>query len=268
MDVDLVVGLAGLVLAVGSVLLSVYLYQKSRRDKEPCWAIRTINLVRDRSSRLSGIEVRYEGATVTNLSVSKVVFWNQGSEIIDGQDIVPDHPIRLEGRRATRILVAKLLATNNEASNIALTITDGRGTIAFDYLGASHGGVFQVVHDGRSSRDLTVVGTIKGADRIRRIEAEFDHGRPPEDVTTFEWPSPPAGRRQRRIRLLLPFTTTGVLVAVRFGGEALGLPNALTWGFVAGAVVFVVGVVLAYRSEDRIIPKELARVFSDTDTWG
>ena len=83
--VSIIVGLVGLVMAY-------VFYRRSRRAKEPCWAIRTRNLIAGSDSRLNDLEVLFKGHGVQDLWVSRVAFWNEGAETINRADLVATNP--------------------------------------------------------------------------------------------------------------------------------------------------------------------------------
>jgi hypothetical protein len=63
---DLVVGM------VFSLVLALVFYLKGKRDKEPHWSIQTVNLFKDYSGTVSGLDIQYLGEKVRDLSVSKI----------------------------------------------------------------------------------------------------------------------------------------------------------------------------------------------------
>ena len=84
-----------LVLALVSIILAYIFFRKSQRARTPSWAIRTTNLIRDYTSKLSDLEIRYRQQQVKDLSISRVVFWNDGAETIDREDVASTDPVRI-----------------------------------------------------------------------------------------------------------------------------------------------------------------------------
>src|SRR5207249_4793358 len=141
--------------------------------KEPCWSIRSTNLIRGYGSKLTDLNVLYKGQQVENLSIARIIFWNKGAETVQRQDLVDADPLRLVGAGQLTFLDVKLLATNNEPSLFSVSLTEDGGSvlIGFDYLDQGHGAVFQIVHTGTSPKDIKLRGSIKGAKTLRRVEA-------------------------------------------------------------------------------------------------
>lgn len=84
------------------------------------------------------------------------------------QDLQTANPLRIEGLNGSRILDAKVLARNNSSSQIDVLLEEnGCAYINFDYLDENQGAVIQIVHTGKSSRDIEIVGDIKGVKELR-----------------------------------------------------------------------------------------------------
>lgn len=68
----------------------------------------------------------------------------------------------------------KLLACNNGPSQVELSLSPDRtiANIAFEYLDQGHGFVIELIHEGTSSNDLFLKGSIKGAPSIAKIEPD------------------------------------------------------------------------------------------------
>jgi hypothetical protein len=93
MPIDRILTIGGLAF---TSLLAYYFYIKSMKQKEPFYYIRSNNLIQDNLSQMSGLNISYSGQKVENLTVSQIIFWNRGSEIINKDDIVISEPLRIE----------------------------------------------------------------------------------------------------------------------------------------------------------------------------
>ncbi len=151
---------------------SYIFYRRSKRDKEPQWAIHTINLFKDYSGTVAELEIRYLGEKVRDLSVSKIAFWNHGALTIDSVDIVRADQLRVSIRGKSRILSAKLITSNNPASQpvVSTSLEKDKAFLEFSYLDRGQGFVLQVIHEGTSSNDLELQGVIKGVTKLRKID--------------------------------------------------------------------------------------------------
>ncbi len=164
----------GVILGISGIVTGYIFYRKGLRVREPTISIKTNNLIQDHVSQIDGLEILYKGQLVRNLSVSKIIFWNNGSETIDKEDIVQANPLRIVGKDGVSILDAKIVAENNKASLFTCYLDDeGKLRITFDYLDKDHGAVIQLTHTGLSSKDLVVEGQIKGVKVIKWTELDF-----------------------------------------------------------------------------------------------
>lgn len=164
--VGLSIGIAGILIGV---IASYYFYRKSVRIKEPCWAIRTNNLIQGYSAQLDNLRVLYQDVNIENLTISKILFWNDGIETIDRGDIETANHLRIFSLDGVELLDAKVLTTNNQSCQFTVNLSSDKtnALLNFDYLDKKQGAVIQIVHTGTSSKDLNVAGDIKGANSIK-----------------------------------------------------------------------------------------------------
>lgn len=161
-------------LALISIILAFVFFRKSQRAKMPCWAFRNATLIQGHSSRLTDLEVTFKGHRVETLSVGRFLFWNRGNETIDGQDIARVNPLRIVPAGGGQILDAKLLTANNPSSQFSATLApDGNAvTLLFDYLDQAQGALLQIAHTGSAASGIALVGDIKGARPISKVDVE------------------------------------------------------------------------------------------------
>ena len=149
------------------------LQRKARAHPEECGAcyliklylMRTDILIQDNISTISGLKIMYDDCVIANLSTTTIAFWNNGSETIDDRDRVISNPLRISTSKTARVLNAKIIFTNNQSNHLSVE-TDDEGNniyLLFDYLDKDQGGIIQVIHTGKSSRDLSITGDVKGA---------------------------------------------------------------------------------------------------------
>jgi hypothetical protein len=165
--ISLILGIVGI--AIGT-LVSYYFYRRSLKEKAPYWAITSNNLVEGFSSKIHDLQASYEGKRVQNLTISRVLFWNDGAETIKRDDIETINHVRISPKNDILLLDAKVLASNNNSSQFTVQIAENDNCIYlnFDYLDEKQGAVIQIIHTGTSSQDLEVIGDIKGAKNIHQ----------------------------------------------------------------------------------------------------
>lgn len=161
-------GLIGIIIGVVGIIFSIVFYIKSLRAKRPVWRIRSNNLISDYQNILTKLLISYDGNQVADLTVSKIVFWNSGQETIDRDDIQTANPLRVIVAEGLAFLDVKVLQSCGDSANFSVRVSDDRGAVFldFDYLDKNHGALIQVVHNGKKSEDISIVGDIKGISEI------------------------------------------------------------------------------------------------------
>lgn len=173
MTTDIIIGVAGIVL--GFVTSYVfYLIQLKRR--ELCWSIDSASLIKGYSSLFEKLEILYGGQKIENLTVSKIVIWNNGNETIDGKDIaIPPH-IYPRDEENTKILDAKIIKTSTLGNGFEILekSDDSILLFQFDYLDPNQGAVIQIIHTGISVLPFILDGEVKGVKEVEYKSKRLD----------------------------------------------------------------------------------------------
>ena len=228
-----IVGVFGTVLATFSIL--------DRRSKRPWWHITTTPLIIDSISQIAGLDIRYNGQKIANLSQTNVKFWNSGKDPIRKSDIAPGDPLRLEIAEAVDVYNVSRPDTNNPPSRPELVFEMEGGNVAFtfDYLERNQGIVFTVYHGSSKDGDFKVTGTVIGA-RTRRFPIEAYMRRP------GTW----AALTDELITLvtLIPVFGTAVLVALL----TIQLTDLVYLGAIIGWIVGIGGMFMARKVHSKL----------------
>lgn len=149
---------------VTGILVSTYFYYKSRKNKRLKYVIKSFNLIKDHTSKYSGLAIKYKDEEVKTFTVTKLIFWNSGKETIDGKDITDAEPLIIKVKDKFRLLDASIEKSNNTASSINISqVVEGKSaSLSFDYLDNLDGAVLNIIHDGVTSKDIEFTGKIKG----------------------------------------------------------------------------------------------------------
>lgn len=176
--IGLGIGVLGIVV---SIVVAIVAYKKSQNVQKPLWQVTTNNLIQNHIARLSGLTITYQGQPVEQLSISKVMFWNEGTKRIEANDIPQAVPLQIVGVDGVEILGAELLASNEKANQFSYEWKKGDPSILlkFDYLSHREGAVFQVVHTGTSSEDIKVEGKLKDVQICYKKKRSTDDFYPP-----------------------------------------------------------------------------------------
>lgn len=157
-----------LVLSIISVILAIIFYYKSIKSKKPTYNIFTNRLVNNNLSRLNKIEIKYNGAIVTNLSVSKIALWNAGKESIRRIDIASSDPISISTKENI-ILYDYEIVYAKPVNNITIEKKDEKAVnVAFEFLDLYDGIVLNIYHSGDNSSSIIINGTLIGSEKISK----------------------------------------------------------------------------------------------------
>lgn len=158
-----VIGYLGFFVGLLSLGGMVYLYFKGKKDKEPTYTQRSINIFKGLSEKLESLEISYEGKKVKNLTITKIAFWNKGKGTIKREDIVPSDPLTFEVADGYQILSIKIFP-NNKSNKFTYSTSDDLLTakLDFDYLDENDGAIIQISHTGESGKDIRLKGKIMG----------------------------------------------------------------------------------------------------------
>ena len=149
---------------VVGIIVSYGFFVISQKNKEPCWDVKSNNLIRNFGSTIPKLEILYGKEKVENLTVSRIIFWNNGAETLERNHIVLANPLRISVKQGVKILDAEVLVSNNPHSDFSLIKSNDElsARIEFEYLDKNDGAVIQIVHTGVSSIDIGINGSIKG----------------------------------------------------------------------------------------------------------
>jgi len=158
-------------LALLSIIVSIYLYLKSRKRKKPVFDKRSINVISDTIRNLGDIDVKYKGDEIDNLTVTKVAFWNNGNETINENDQAPTDKLRISLGEDFIVLESEILFQSSKSNNFQVTNSTNYISISFDYLDPKQGCIIKLIHTGRSSSDVSLLGTFKGSDKLKKVNS-------------------------------------------------------------------------------------------------
>jgi hypothetical protein len=248
--------LSSLLLTIVSLFLAVNFYLKGRKQKLPRYALRSSSLVRDLVNKVQGLEMLYSGRHVENLTVSRIAFWNAGRDTISNADVASTDPVIVNIEGGAKILDAKIVYVKNSANKfrISKSSEETKIQIEFEYIDQHEGLIIQFFHTATDDKQITVKGSIKGAQRSVRVfvetRVEVPHPIPPPPgfpVTTVP-------RKSMGLALIL-IPLGGVLFAAMLGvfSEHHNWPHG--WGLLVilgvGAAYVLTGIALFRRRVPR-----------------
>lgn len=138
------------------------------RLMKPRYLIKSNNLIENFATKLTKLNILYNDEKISNLTVSKFVFWNEGKETIHDTDIASSDPFVISVMDGVKILEGKIIFERNKANKFEVEILEEGKKLAidFEYVDKNEGVIIQIVHTGKGSKGIKVDGTIKGIGRI------------------------------------------------------------------------------------------------------
>lgn len=156
-----------LCLAIFSILLSVIFYLKSKKTKDPSYLVKSYSLIENHVTTIDGLEILFNDKSISCLTLTKLSLWNNGRQTIDRTDIAPADKLRIELTSPGEIISAKATSAYDEANNIDVVVNNNSAEITFDFLDYGNGAIFQIYHTCASDQQPELVGTLKGANKIK-----------------------------------------------------------------------------------------------------
>lgn len=166
----------GLVVGLFGLLLSWFFYLKSSRSKRPYCLTFTHSISRSVLVNVPDLRITYKGGAVPRLALTKLVFWNAGTETISAADVPAASPFVISTQGECRFLNFKLDFVKKPGNDVSLSIDDSMENVIvdFDYFDKNDGFVVELLHTGESDSDIKIDVTFKGSHAlVHRSAAPF-----------------------------------------------------------------------------------------------
>jgi hypothetical protein len=164
----------GFVIGLLGVVLAVVFYVKAKKERVPCYEHSSNTLIEGVDKTLDGLQLHYRGQPQSRITVTKVVFWNEGRETIDKSDLVIADPVRILCPLSVDILDIQIVQSSSSANAVRLGLPSSSGKhtsypIEFEYLDHKDYFVIQIVHNGDDTPRFNIIGKIKGVSELVRV---------------------------------------------------------------------------------------------------
>jgi len=246
-----VIGLLGLVLAA-------VFYAKAKKERIPCYEYSNKTLIEGVDKTLDGLQLHYRGQPQSRITVTKIVFWNEGRETIDKNNLVIADPIRIICPINIDVLNIQITNFSSSTNAIKLGLPSNSDEyqsypIEFEYLDYREYFVIQIVHNGDDSQSFCITGKIKGVSKFLRFSALTGISQKLKSIPFV----PQQLERMLTDRLIMKYAgTTAYLGYAGVGVWALthGMNDWYVW---AGTAFSVFGALFMYFAHRRIAPVKI-----------
>lgn len=152
--------LLSVVVPVISGVIGYFLRPKVR--KEIGYWVRHDGIFRDVGNLFDGLEVKFQGETITNFTATKIVFTNSGNSTIEQSNFPASEPLGLKLADGFTFYGVNLLHSTNDANRFELQHASNTVSIKFEYIDPRDGCAIQVLHNSDDGKALSISGLIKG----------------------------------------------------------------------------------------------------------
>jgi hypothetical protein len=114
----------GIVFFIATCVLSWILFKRSKKTKEPRYAMRSVNIVEKAKSQFPALRIHFVGKSedIDTCTITHFAFWNAGSETICKQDLTTD-ALRIEPKGSVEILGANIIYKSADANGFDYCVT-------------------------------------------------------------------------------------------------------------------------------------------------
>ncbi|MDR2570619.1 MAG: hypothetical protein LBD23_10045 [Oscillospiraceae bacterium] len=160
-------------LALIGLILTLILYFKGKRKKSIKYYLEGDSLFEDFVEKINGLSIQFFGKQIKTLTVTKIVFWNSGTETINREDFPTNDIFYINIEDGYEILDVSIIRSNNQSNNIAVSLSEDEKKIKidFEYLDPKNGFILQIFHTSTEySSKFNVNGSIKGFGKLSEGE--------------------------------------------------------------------------------------------------
>lgn len=118
-------------------------------------------LITNKKTMLTNLDVIYNGKSVDKLTITKITFWNDSFPTINETDIIKKSPLTLFSKNGNILDVSVLFGDKMSNCINVSDVKNNSSNILFDYIDLHEGGVIQVIHTGGVG-DIDVSRKLKG----------------------------------------------------------------------------------------------------------
>ena len=123
--------------------------------------------------KIKGLSIQFSGKQIKTLTITRITFWNNGTETINHNDFPTNDPFSINIQNGYEILDASIMKSNNISNDVKINLSDDgyKIDVDFEYLDPKDKFIIQIFHTGtEDSSDFKIFGSIKGFGKIYKGE--------------------------------------------------------------------------------------------------
>ena len=170
MNIDLIIGIIGVALAVIFGIIGIIQTRRASKKKEPKYTITTEQIIASSKNIIPGLEIRFNGETLDSFSISKIAFWNNGRLAIRKTDFPSNQRFEIKNIGSGFFYDVRVIFNANPSNNFSIdhSFLSNSASLDFDYLDHNRGVVIQVMHNETDPQNILMVGELIDSDPIKR----------------------------------------------------------------------------------------------------
>ena len=169
------VTIISLLITISAMTMSIVFYQRGRRKKSIRYCFRSDLLFEDFKEKIEGLTIKYSGKQIDTLTVTKIIFWNNGTETLNREDFLSNDKFSISIDTDYHILDASIKKINNIPIEIMISDDGKKIDIDFEYLDKKDSFIIQLFHTGNTNSNIFHVnGIIKGFGKLAEAKVSFN----------------------------------------------------------------------------------------------
>ena len=154
-------------IAIFSIIIPIFYERIGRKVREISYAVEKITLSQ-RDTYIDGLSYKIKDRTWKEISVSDVIIWSSGKEVINREDIASTCPVTIHFVEDVEILEAQIIQENEESNCFKLETEKNRVKVDFEYIAKNQGVAIRVIHTP-SDDEASVMCKIKDGKRVYNV---------------------------------------------------------------------------------------------------
>ena len=155
-------------IAILGIVSAFWFEYKGRKYRRIAYTSETMQLS-SKNSLLGKVDFSIKNKKIDTLSITDVLIWSAGKEVINNIDIAPHNPLKINITPSTNLLDYQLLLSNDEDNVFQLTNHGNSILLNFDYMSKGNGVAIRIYHTG-SHDDISVSCKIKDGKKLLHVK--------------------------------------------------------------------------------------------------